>query len=87
MEVTIPSLHAPDLAPAGQHVLSAHVMYIPYELEGGWTELKRTALQAQFGLKDPPDIARQEQLMEPYRPYRSLVSYYLWRSLANPATD
>ena len=48
MEVTIPSLHAPDLAPAGQHVLSAHVMYIPYELDGGWTEARRTALQAQL---------------------------------------
>jgi phytoene dehydrogenase-like protein len=48
MEVTIPSLHVPDLAPAGRHVLSAHVMYVPYELEGGWTQEKRTALQAQL---------------------------------------
>ena len=47
----------------------------------------RTALQAQFGLQEPPDIARQEALMEPYRPYRSLLSYYLWRSLSGPATD
>ena len=64
MEVTIPSLHVPDLAPAGQHVLSAHVMYIPYELEGGWTQARRTALQAQL-LQSLSDYAPglQEQVL------------------------
>ncbi|MGI9265539.1 MAG: phytoene desaturase family protein, partial [Gammaproteobacteria bacterium] len=37
MEIVIPSLHDASLAPAGQHVLSAHVMYVPYQLKGGWT--------------------------------------------------
>jgi phytoene dehydrogenase-like protein len=36
MEVTVPSMHDPGLAPAGQHVLSAIVQYAPYELAGGW---------------------------------------------------
>jgi phytoene dehydrogenase-like protein len=45
MELVIPSLYDPGLAPAGQHVLSAHVMYIPYDLDGGWTEANRAALQ------------------------------------------
>jgi phytoene dehydrogenase-like protein len=44
MEVLIPSLNDPGLAPAGQHVLSAHVMYIPYAHEGGWTESAKQAL-------------------------------------------
>jgi phytoene dehydrogenase-like protein len=36
MECVIPSLRNPSLAPAGQHVLSAHVMYVPHGLKGGW---------------------------------------------------
>ncbi|MEM7359353.1 MAG: NAD(P)/FAD-dependent oxidoreductase [Pseudomonadota bacterium] len=41
MELVIPSLQDSELAPAGQHVLSAHVMYIPYQLKGGWTDAAR----------------------------------------------
>lgn len=41
MEVVVPSLHDNALAPQGQHVLSAHVMYVPYQLKGGWTEEAR----------------------------------------------
>jgi phytoene dehydrogenase-like protein len=29
-------MNDPDLAPAGKHVLSAVVQYVPYELRGGW---------------------------------------------------
>jgi phytoene dehydrogenase-like protein len=36
MEIVIPSTQDASLAPAGQHVLSAHVMYVPYRLKGGW---------------------------------------------------
>lgn len=45
MEVLVPSMNNPALAPAGQHVLSAHVMYIPYQLKGGWNESAHSALQ------------------------------------------
>jgi phytoene dehydrogenase-like protein len=45
MEVVIPSLHNKSLAPVGQHVLSAHVMYVPYELKSGWTDQTRAVLQ------------------------------------------
>ncbi len=41
MEIVVPSVHDPSLAPAGQHVLSAHVMYVPYRLKGGWTNAAR----------------------------------------------
>ena len=44
MEIVIPSLHHALLAPAGQHVLSAHIMYVPYQLKGGWTDEAREAL-------------------------------------------
>lgn len=41
LEIVVPSLHEPSLAPVGQHLLSAHVMYVPYRLKGGWTEAAR----------------------------------------------
>ena len=41
MEIVIPSLSDASLAPPGQHVLSAHVMYAPYKLKGGWDEAAR----------------------------------------------
>jgi phytoene dehydrogenase-like protein len=44
MEIVIPSLHDSTAAPEGQHVLSAHVMYVPYELKGGWTDAARSEI-------------------------------------------
>ena len=44
MEIVIPSVHDASIAPAGQHVLSAHVMYIPYRLKGGWTDAARNQI-------------------------------------------
>ena len=41
MEVVIPSAHDESLAPDGQHVLSANVMYVPYNLKGGWNDAAR----------------------------------------------
>lgn len=36
MEITVPTVNDPGLAPAGRHVLSAIVQYAPYALKGGW---------------------------------------------------
>lgn len=41
IELVIPTLHDASLAPDGQHVLSAHVMYVPKDVKGGWSEEKR----------------------------------------------
>ena len=38
MEIVIPSVHDTSLGPDGQHVLSANVMYVPYNLKGGWND-------------------------------------------------
>lgn len=35
LDITIPSLGDPSLAPAGKHVLSAHVQFVPYRLAAG----------------------------------------------------
>ncbi len=44
MEVVVPSLNDASLAPDGKHVLSAHVMFVPRELKGGWDDAARTAM-------------------------------------------
>jgi phytoene dehydrogenase-like protein len=44
MEIVLPSLHDASLSPVGQHVLSAHVMYVPHDLEGGWSDKARDEL-------------------------------------------
>jgi phytoene dehydrogenase-like protein len=36
MEITVPTINDASLAPAGRHVLSAIVQYVPYALEEGW---------------------------------------------------
>jgi phytoene dehydrogenase-like protein len=36
MEITVPSINDPDLAPPGKHVLSVVVQYAPYALAAGW---------------------------------------------------
>jgi phytoene dehydrogenase-like protein len=36
LEITVPTINDPSLAPAGQHVLSAIVQYVPYALKEGW---------------------------------------------------
>jgi len=36
LEITLPTLADPGLAPAGKHVMSVIVQYAPYALAGGW---------------------------------------------------
>ncbi len=44
MEISIPTVHDPSLAPEGHHVLSAVVQYAPYALSGGWDRSARERL-------------------------------------------
>jgi phytoene dehydrogenase-like protein len=43
IDMIIPSMIDPDMAPPGQHVASCFVQYAPYDLEGGWSEEKKEA--------------------------------------------
>jgi DNA-3-methyladenine glycosylase II len=43
----------------------------------------RRAVQRAYGLAEPPRAAELERIAEPWRPYRTLASLYLWRSLQN----
>lgn len=42
-----------------------------------------TAVQRAYRLRKPPTPARLTQIGEAWRPYRSVASWYLWRSLDN----
>ena len=43
MDIVIPSMIDPEMAPPGKHVMSIFVQYAPYHLNGGWTDAKREA--------------------------------------------
>jgi phytoene dehydrogenase-like protein len=43
MDIVIPSMIDPGMAPPGKHVMSIFVQYAPYHLNGGWTDQKREA--------------------------------------------
>jgi len=69
MEIVVPSVHDASLAPDGQHVLSAHVMYVPYDLKGGWTDAARDLVReraidtiAQYAPRVREQILHQEFL-------------------------
>ena len=43
MDIVIPSMIDPGMAPPGKHVMSIFVQYAPYNINGGWTDQKREA--------------------------------------------
>jgi DNA-3-methyladenine glycosylase II len=53
----------------------------PDILSGGDLGIRK-AIQIEYGLEEMPAPARVLEIGEPWRPYRSLASLYLWESLA-----
>jgi phytoene dehydrogenase-like protein len=43
MDIVIPSMIDPGMAPPGKHVMSIFVQYAPWAINGGWTDEKREA--------------------------------------------
>jgi phytoene dehydrogenase-like protein len=43
MDIVIPSMIDPGMAPPGKHVMSIFAQYAPYHLNGGWTDARREA--------------------------------------------
>lgn len=71
LEVTIPSVSDPGLAPAGNHVLSAYVQYAPRDLKkGDWDSAREplgdavTATLAQYA-PDLPRLVLARQVLTP----------------------
>ena len=46
LEIRVPTVADPTLAPAGHHVVSILASYAPHDIEGGWTGERRAALLA-----------------------------------------
>jgi phytoene dehydrogenase-like protein len=44
LDITVPSIDNPSLAPAGKSVVSVLVSYVPAQLDGGWTAAARDTL-------------------------------------------
>ena len=44
MDIVIPSMLDPEMAPPRKHVMSIFVQYAPYHVKGGWTDARREAL-------------------------------------------
>ena len=72
MDIVIPSMIDPGMAPPGQHVMSIFVQYAPYALNGGWSDEKREA----FGDAVVKTVAR-------YAP--NIESLILHRQVLTPA--
>jgi DNA-3-methyladenine glycosylase II len=53
----------------------------PDVLSGGDLGIRK-AIQVEYGLEEMPPPKRVIEIGEPWRPYRSLASLYLWESLA-----
>ncbi len=45
----------------------------------------RTAMKHQYGLAELPKPKEMARIAEPWRPWASVASWYLWRSLDSPA--
>jgi phytoene dehydrogenase-like protein len=43
MDIVLPSMIDPGMAPPGKHVMSIFVQYAPYQLNGGWNDARRDA--------------------------------------------
>jgi phytoene dehydrogenase-like protein len=43
MDIILPSMIDPGMAPPGKHVMSIFVQYAPYNVKGGWTDARREA--------------------------------------------
>ncbi len=61
LEITIPSLSDPELAPPDKHVLSAIVQYAPYDLATGWDSQRDAFREAVLTVLEryAPGIRRQ----------------------------
>jgi phytoene dehydrogenase-like protein len=71
MEITVPTVNDPGLAPSGKHVLSAIVQYVPYALKDTWLKEKDRFLDLCVNLLDrhAPGLAqsvRYAELMTPF---------------------
>jgi phytoene dehydrogenase-like protein len=61
MDISIPSLHDPALAPGGGHVLSAVVQFVPYAPKAGWEHCRQEYIDLLIACiaNHAPDISQR----------------------------
>jgi DNA-3-methyladenine glycosylase II len=64
------------------HMFLMFTLHRPDVLPVGDLGVRNAAMRA-YGLDAPPPAAGLEEIAEPWRPYRTRASLYLWRSLDN----
>jgi DNA-3-methyladenine glycosylase II len=64
------------------HMFLMFTLQRPDVLAAGDLGVRNAAMRA-YGLERPPAAAELKALAEPWRPYRTRASLYLWRSLDN----
>ena len=58
MDIVIPSLTDPSVAPPGKHVMSCFVQYAPYKLKGDWDEQREGLVtRHQHDCRHAPNIS------------------------------
>ena len=70
MDIVIPSMIDPGMAPPGQHVMSIFVQYAPYALNGGWNDARREA----FGDAVVKTLARYAPNIESLILHRQVIT-------------
>ena len=70
MDIVIPSMIDPGMAPPGKHVMSIFVQYAPYQLNGGWSDERREA----FGDAVVKTLARYAPNIESLILHRQVVT-------------
>lgn len=71
LEVTIPTMYDPSLAPPGRHLMNIFVQYTPYRLaEGTWDEIKEAYADRVIGTlaeyaPNLPDLIIHRQVLSP----------------------
>lgn len=73
LELTIPTMYDPSLAPAGKHIMGIFLQYAPYTLSGGatWDELREPFGDRVIGLiaeyaPNIRDIVEHRQVLSPF---------------------
>jgi DNA-3-methyladenine glycosylase II len=64
------------------HMFLMFTLHRPDVLPTGDAGIRKAVARA-YGLATPPDPAALTELAEPWRPYRTRASLYLWRSLGD----
>ncbi|MCZ6832083.1 MAG: NAD(P)/FAD-dependent oxidoreductase [Gammaproteobacteria bacterium] len=79
LEITVPSIADPSLAPPGHHVMSVSISFAPYDLKGGWDQQHSIFADRVIALIDQyaPGLASQVVAHELLTPVDIEAQYHI----------